>query len=163
MPTYDIEIKSVPALRVASLWGKGLPFAVTIPKAYEELAAWMAKKSIPALSGSPMGLALYYDDPASVAPEEVRFKVAMPVAAETPEFAEGGAAVEVLPEAEVAYLTVRGPYTNLEDAYSQLYGWVFSNGFQPADAAREVYVKWGEAMPPEEWVTEIQVPVVKSL
>ena len=159
MSQYEINIKSVPALRVASLWAKGLPFAVTVPKAYEELAAWMARKLIPPPSGSPMGLALYYDDPASVPPEEVRFKVAMPVAAETPEVAEGGAAVEVLPEAEVAYLTVRGPYTNLEDAYGQLFGWVFSNGFQPKDAAREVYVKWGETMPPEEWVTEIQVPV----
>ena len=93
MSQYEINMKSVPALRVASLWGKGLPFAVTIPKAYEELAAWMAKKSIPALSGSPMGLAHYYDDPASVGPVEVRFKVAVPVPTETPEVAEGGAAI----------------------------------------------------------------------
>jgi AraC family transcriptional regulator len=159
MPPYDIKIKKVPALRVASLWAKGLPFAVTVPRAYEELAAWMARESIPALSGSPMGLALYYDDPATVAPEMVRFKVAVPVPPETPEVAEGAAAVEVLPEAEVAYLTIRGPYTNLEDAYSQLFGWVFQHGRKPADAAREVYVRWGESMPPEEWVTEIQVPV----
>lgn len=60
---------------------------------------------------------------------------------------------------EVRYLTVRGPYTSLEDAYSKLFGWVFQNGRQPTDAAREVYVKWSEEMPPEEWVTEIQVPV----
>ncbi len=144
---------------MASLWAKGLPFNVTVPKAFEELAAWMTEKKIPPLSGSPMGLALYYDDPSAVPPEEVRFKVAVPVAAETPEVAEGGAAVEVLPEAEVAYLTVRGPYTNLEDAYGQLFGWVFQHGYQPTDAAREVYVRWGGGMPPEEQVTEIQVPV----
>lgn len=159
MSRYEINIKNVPTMRVASLWGKGLPFAVTVPKAYEDLAAWMANKSIHPLSGSPMGIALYYDDPSAVPPEEVRFKVAMPVAAETPEVAEGGAAVEVLAEAEVAYLTVRGPYTSLEEAYSQLFGWVFQNGYQPKDAAREVYVKWGESMPPEEQETEIQVPV----
>ena len=64
MPTYDIEIKKIPAIQVASLWAKGLPFNVTVPKAYEELAAWMAEKEIPPPSGSPMGLALYYDDPA---------------------------------------------------------------------------------------------------
>jgi effector-binding domain-containing protein len=160
MPTYDIEIKKVPAMRVASLSAKGLPFNVTVPKAYEELAAWMTEKKIPGLkSGSPMGLALYYDDPSEVAPEEVRFKVAIPVPPETPTITEGKAAVELLPEAEVAYLTVRGPYTNLEDAYIQLFGWVSQNGYQPTDAAREVYVKWSEEMPPEEWVTEIQVPV----
>ena len=159
MPTYDIEIKKVPAMRVASLWGKGLPFNVTVPKAYEELVAWMAEKKIPFPSESPLGLALYYDDPSSVPPEEMRFKMALPVPAETPVTVEGGAAVEVLPEAEVAYLTVRGPYTNLEDAYSQLFGWVFQHGYQPKDAAREVYIRWSEEMPPEEWVTEIQVPV----
>ena len=31
MPTYDIEIKKVPAMQVASLWAKGLPFNVTVP------------------------------------------------------------------------------------------------------------------------------------
>ncbi|KQC13528.1 MAG: hypothetical protein APR56_05150 [Methanosaeta sp. SDB] len=119
----------------------------------------MAEKKIPFPSESPLGLALYYDDPGAVPPEEMKFKVAIPVPTETKPIKEGNAAVEELPAAEVAYLTVRGPYTNLEDAYSQLFGWVFSNGFQPTDAAREVYVQWGESMPQEEWVTEIQVPV----
>ncbi len=159
MSEREIEIKNVPAMRVASLMAKGLPFNVTIPKAYEELAAWMDEKKIPPLSGSPMGLALYYDDPSTVKPEDVRFKVAIPVSPETPAIAEGRAAVEELPAAEVAYLTVRGPYTNLEDAYDQLFGWVFQKGYRPTDAAREVYVRWGKEMPPEEWVTEIQVPV----
>lgn len=63
MPPYKIYIKKAPAMRVASLWAKGLPFNVTVPKAYEKLAAWMAEKKISPLSGSPMGLALYYDDP----------------------------------------------------------------------------------------------------
>lgn len=85
--------------------------------------------------------------------------MAMAIKPETPEVAEGRAAVEELPAAEVAYLTVRGPYTNLEDAYTQLYGWVIQHGRAPADAAREVYVRWGEETPPGEWVTEIQVPV----
>ena len=159
MSEREIEIKKVPAVRVASFQAKGLPFNVTIPKAYEELAKWMAKKKIPFPSGSPMGLALYYDDPKTVKPEMVKFKVAIPVSPETSEVAEGRAAVEELPAAEVAYLTVRGPYTNLEDAYDQLFGWVFQKGYRPTDAAREVYVRWGKEMPPEEWVTEIQVPV----
>jgi effector-binding domain-containing protein len=101
----------------------------------------MAEKMITFPTGSPMGLALYYDDPGTLKLEEVRFKVAIPVPAETPSIAEGRAAVEELPAAEVTYLTVRGHYTNLEDAYSQLFGWVFQHGRQPKDAAREVYVK----------------------
>jgi hypothetical protein len=42
--------------------------------------------------------------------------MAMAIKPETPEVAEGRAAVEELPAAEVAYLTIRGPYTSLEDA-----------------------------------------------
>jgi effector-binding domain-containing protein len=54
---------------------------------------------------------------------------------------------------------VRRPYTSLEDAYTQLFGWVFQHGYHPTDAAREVYVRRGEDMPPDEWETVIQVPV----
>ena len=157
--SYNIEIKKVPAIRVASLWARGLPFNVTVPKAYEELAEWISKKKIPMHSGSPMGLALYYDDPKEVKPEDVRFKVAVPVSKETPLISEGRAEVEELPAYEVAYLTIRGPYTNLEDAYKQLFGWVYKSGYRIIDASREVYVSWGEQMPPEEWITEIQAPI----
>lgn len=159
MSPYDIEIKKVPAMRVASLWARGLPFNVTVPKAYEELAGWMAEKMIPVPSGPPMGLALYYDDPKAVSPDDVRFKVAIPVPPETPMISAGKAAVEELPAYEVAYLTIRGPYTNLEDAYNQLFGWVYESGYRIIDASREVYVSWGGQMPPEEWITEIQVPI----
>ena len=95
MIKYNIQIKKVPAMRVASLWAKGLPFNVTVPKAYEELAAWMAEKKILPLSGSPDGPCPLLRRPGAVPPEEVRFKVAIPVPPETPEVAEGGAAVEV--------------------------------------------------------------------
>ena len=53
--------------------------------------------------------------------------MAVPVFPETPGVAEGGAAAEELPEAEVAYLTV----------------W-------------EGYVRWGEEMPPDVFKNSIQ-------
>ncbi len=46
------------------------------------------------MSGSPMGLAIYYDDPNRVASADVRFKVAMLVASETEPISAAGAAIE---------------------------------------------------------------------
>ena len=48
----------------------------------------------------------------------------------------------MLPGYEVAYLTYKGPYTNREEAYNAVFGQIFSNGYQPMDAPRKVYVRW---------------------
>jgi effector-binding domain-containing protein len=42
----------------------------------------------------------------------------------------------------MAYLTYKGPYTNREEAYNAVFGQIFSNGYQPMDAPRKVYVRW---------------------
>jgi effector-binding domain-containing protein len=67
--------------------------------------------------------------------------------------------VKILPGYEVAYLTHKGPYTNLEEACNAVFGWIFYKGCQPTDAPREVYVKCEEGMAQEEWETKIQIPI----
>ena len=154
-----ILTKKVPAIKVASLWSNGLPFNETVPKAFDDLMKLLTAKGLPMTSGAPM--AIYYDDPHSLAPENIRFKVAVPVPTNTTLMSEGRMAVEELPEREVAYITVYGPYNNLEDVYSQLNTWVYQNGYNVSDAPREVYVNWGEAIPSADMITEIQFPITR--
>ncbi len=94
MSEKEVEIKAVPAIKVASLWAKGLPFNETVPKAFGDLISLMMAKGLPMPQGSPMGLAIYYDDPKTVAPQDIRFKVAVPVPQETMPISEGIAAIE---------------------------------------------------------------------
>ncbi len=108
MVEQNVEIKSVPPMKIAGLMARGMPFQKTVPEAFGKLMQWMAARGLPAVSGSPMGLAIYYDDPSSVASADVRFKVAMPVASETEPISDAGAAVEVLPECDVACITMSG-------------------------------------------------------
>ncbi|HPE62534.1 MAG TPA: hypothetical protein PLQ49_00325 [Methanothrix sp.] len=54
--------------------------------------------------------------------------MAITLPAEKPAIAEGREAVEELPAVEMAYLTVSGPYTSLEDACNKLFGWRFQKG-----------------------------------
>ncbi|MDD1758773.1 MAG: GyrI-like domain-containing protein, partial [Methanotrichaceae archaeon] len=123
-----------------------------------DLIQWMKAKGLPMSKGSPW-LTIYFDDPKSVDPSKVRFKVAIPVPKETKLISEGKAAVEVLPEHEMAYLTIYGTYETLEKVYSRLNAWITQKGYSLVDAPREVMVKYNESVPPQDWITEVQFPI----
>lgn len=57
----------------------------------------------------------------------------------------------------------RGPYEQLSAAYAYAMQWVEQNGYQIADRVRESYIDgiWNKDNP-QDWLTEIQVPVVKK-
>lgn len=76
-------------------------------------------------------------------PSTVAFNVVIQVPEERPYYPDGRFSVETLrrPGYEMAYLTYKGPYTNREEAYNAVFGRIFSNGYQPIDAPREVYVR----------------------
>ena len=59
-----------------------------------------------------------------------------------------------------ACLIHRGPYSTLSKTYNALFSWIYDNQYIPADNPRESYIDgiWNKENP-EEWLTEIQVPV----
>ncbi|MFP4243347.1 MAG: MerR family transcriptional regulator [Chitinispirillaceae bacterium] len=63
---------------------------------------------------------------------------------------------------EAATLLHRGPYERLGKSYAELFAWIEEHGYRPADKPRESYIDgiWNKE-DPEEWLTEIQIPVKK--
>lgn len=59
-----------------------------------------------------------------------------------------------------ACLMHRGPYSTIGESYNALFTWIDANGYRAADHPRESYIDgiWNRD-DPEEWLTEIQVPV----
>lgn len=57
----------------------------------------------------------------------------------------------------------RGSYDKLRDAYAFAYKWAKDNGYEPVESSRESYIDgmWNKENP-DEWLTEIQIPVVKK-
>ena len=57
----------------------------------------------------------------------------------------------------------KGPYSTLGEAYSAVYKWIEENNYIPCDNPRESYIDgiWNKE-DPEEWLTEIQVPIVSK-
>jgi DNA-binding transcriptional MerR regulator len=57
----------------------------------------------------------------------------------------------------------RGPYSRLGESYNELFTWIENNGYVAAGHPRESYIDgiWNRD-DPEQWLTEIQVPVTKG-
>ena len=70
---------------------------------------------------------------------------------------------ETLPAAKVLSLYHKGPYDTIGEAYAFLMKYAEQNGYKPAGLARECYIDgiWNKETP-EEWLTEVQLPVFPS-
>lgn len=57
----------------------------------------------------------------------------------------------------------KGPFDEIGKAYAFIYQWIEENGYEPTQNARERYIDgiWNKA-DPQDWLTEIQVPVGKK-
>lgn len=56
----------------------------------------------------------------------------------------------------------RGPYDQITQAYHSLTAWVSEEGFEIADATREIYLNDPRTVAPEELLTRIEFPVYKA-
>lgn len=60
----------------------------------------------------------------------------------------------------VAYLPMRGAYSQIPEAMGRLYGWVAQHGLQPGGMPTAVYYTSPDAGPESEAMWELQAPVV---
>jgi len=57
----------------------------------------------------------------------------------------------------------KGSYSNLREAYAFVFKWIEENGYTVTGSPRESYIDgiWNKKSV-DEWLTEIQVPVLKK-
>jgi AraC family transcriptional regulator len=152
---YPVSIRTDPDRRLAALPHRG-PYP-GIGAAFEMLGATLAARGLYGRVGRMVGV--YYDDPAAVAPGDLRSHAGVEVG---PELAiDAPLEAVALPAGRHAVLTFTGPYAGLPAAYDQLYGvWLPASGEQPADSPPfEVYLNSPMDTPQEALVTEICVPL----
>lgn len=70
---------------------------------------------------------------------------------------------EQLPALDAVCVYHKGPYDDLGAAYAYALTWVAENGYRVAGLARECYIDgiWNKP-DPQDWLTEIQIPVQKG-
>jgi DNA-binding transcriptional MerR regulator/effector-binding domain-containing protein len=157
MQDYEVTIKNVPAIRVATL-------RRIIPNFYHSGELWQEFCQpmdiwAEAIADAP-GMSLCHDT--EYKESDVDVEIALPTKedARVPDHAT----VRELPAIEqAASLTVRGGFENLKDAHFSLLRWIEENGYQIAGPDRELYIKGpGQDVSPDEYITEIQLPIEKA-
>jgi effector-binding domain-containing protein len=156
MPTDDVQIKSVLAVRVAELTATAAGFepesiSPVIQPLYDELCARLDRAGV-----RPMGPAIaYYED----CPDGVLVHASLPVSVVARE--DFPFSVVDLPAIDQAATIVhRGAMDNVMSTIQTLAHWIDANGYRSAGYNRELYLECG----PDgaAWVTELQEPVTVS-
>ena len=152
----EVQIKRTFPTTVAFVKMKG-PFSL-FPEAFGKLYSWVETQGY-SVAGMPVGL--YLSDPAETPAEELAWELWSPI----DEFAEprkpdaDGLGVKRIEPMSVASTMHRGPYESLGPVYAALTQWVIENGHAIVGPPMEVYYSDPDSVPPEEYLTEIQMPI----
>jgi effector-binding domain-containing protein len=157
MSKYDVVVKEVKAVRVASIRGT-VPTPPDQGRLWNELEGNLKAQHI-RLGDEPC-LTLYYDE--EYKERDWDLEVCEPIPAETS--VTGDVRVWVLPGVERMACTVHhGPFITISEAYNAIGKWIDASGYRIIGPCREVYLhtaRDGSQSDPDT-VTEIQFPVEK--
>jgi len=154
---YDVEVKSVPALRLAAVKHRG--DYLTIGKAFEKLAVHAGPKGWFANGARLIGV--YHDDPAEVPEADLRADAGIVLAPDISIAGDEMASELVVPAGRAAVLRFKGPYAEMEGAYKWLFGiWLPQSGEEVADRpSYEEYLNDPREVVPSELLTDIYLPL----
>lgn len=156
MPTEDVVIKSLPAVRVAELTGvaanfEPLTIGPVVGPLFDELCARLERAQVATVGH---GIA-YYEETGD---GSVLVHAAMQVNTE-PDDAYDFAIVDLPAVPEAATAVHRGSMDDVLEPWQALATWIDTNGFRISGPSREVTLVYSDN--PGEWVTELQEPIMR--
>jgi AraC family transcriptional regulator len=156
LPAIEVAVKRLEPLHVAYVRHIG-PYQ-QVGQAWSKLMMWAGPKRL--LGPNMVRLGISHDDPEITPPERLRYDAALVVPDSVT--GSGEVAIQEIPGGDYAVAIHRGPYERLGQTYAALCGmWLPTSGREVRNAPPlEFYrIAFGEA-PPEEFLTEICVPLV---
>ena len=160
MPTDDVVVKPIAAVRVAQMTATAASYAPedigpVISPLFEDLGRRVGKAGL-----SCTGPTIAYYEDSTADDDTVVVHATVPVT--TSELGEqDGFAVVDLPALPAAATVVhRGSMDNVMPTVQTLARWIDGNGYRSAGHARELYLQCPDDV--EQWVTELQQPIVPA-
>jgi len=147
---YEILTKTTEKMNICYLAHMG-PYK-HVGSLLAKLSEYAAQKRI---SGEMLGI--YYDDPAKVPAESLRSDIGIVV----PEGfkPDSGYYVKEIPPRKVVYAILKGPYAEIAKEYPKIFKWIEEKGYKISGPLMEIYLEAGPDVPPEQLVTEVQIPI----
>jgi effector-binding domain-containing protein len=156
---FEPTIKQADAQTVAFKVMRG-PYSQT-PQGYAALYGWIGQHG---LRPSGMPQAVYLTSPDETPEAEAVWELWAPIApvdAEIPAD-ETGIGVRHVEAQTVAATMHRGPYEEIAPTYERLFAWIPTQACAVCGPPREIYFSDPAEVPPEEYLTEVQVPVAPA-
>jgi DNA-binding transcriptional MerR regulator len=155
MPSEDIQVKALPAVRVAHADAVAADFepasiSPVIQPLYDRLCAGLDRSGV-AIVGPALA---WYEDAAGGG---VLVHAGMPVTVE-PGAYDGFTVTDLPPVEHAATIMHRGVMDDVMPTIQTLARWIEANGYKSAGYNRELYVSYGSG--PGPWAVELQEPVV---
>ena len=155
VPADGVIIKRLAPVRVAELAGVAAgyePEAITpvIQPLYHDLWQRLCSADIPAAGPA---VAYYEDTPRG----GILVHAAVPVAVPVPAPVEGVSLADLPEVGSAAAIIHHGSMDDVLPTGQALARWIDANGYRSAGYAREVTLNWSPD--PEQWVTELQLPI----
>lgn len=149
------SIITTESITVAYLTMRGT-YAQT-PEGYERLYGWIGEHG---LQPAGMPAAVYLTMPSEVPEAEAVWELWAPVtAAEEAPPDTSRIGLKHVPATLAAHAMHKGPYETVAPTYEMLWRWIGENGYVPAGPPMERYYSDPAEVPPEEYLTEVVVPV----
>ena len=154
MPTYDVLLKHVDPLLVASIRAR-IPILSERGQLSETLAAYLDQQGVP--RSPPEMLLLYSRHEVRDGEMSIDLEIALPLPAALP--GNEQIRIRTLPGGVMAYTVHVGNDLSLGRAYLALYHWMEDNTYHLFGAPRLLYLQRAEDRDPRFFVTEVQFPV----
>lgn len=159
MPEAVVELKAVPEKRLLSVRGI-VPQGGSIPARFDEVMGGL--KDFPHWDRMGHCVAYYYGEPGDDMEVEIGFMV--PEAYDDGYIMGNGEVMSIhtAPAMTTAASVIhRGSYDGIGAAWNALVKWISESGYYISGPCCEVYLNDPDQVPPEEYLTELQVPVEK--
>ncbi|MCE5191205.1 MAG: GyrI-like domain-containing protein [Actinomycetia bacterium] len=153
------ELKTADAQSVAFLQMTG-PYAQT-PEGYGLLYGWISQHG---LVPSGMPHAIYLTMPPETPEETAVWELWAPVLGNPPESEpdDDGIGVKHVAAMRVLSAMHHGPYDTVGPTYEELWAWIGANGYIVTGPPMEIYYSDPARVPPEEYLTEVQIPIARK-
>lgn len=154
MHLYEVEVKTIAPLIVATLDHQG-DYA-QIGSTFEKLITFATVNDL--FDDSSQILGIYYDDPNAIELKKLRSKACITV----PKSLNNNEGVETttIPMGRFATITHKGPYSELEHAYTWFYNWLINSEHTAGDhPIVEKYLNNPREVAPSELLTNIYLSI----
>ncbi len=159
MPAYDVILKNVAPLRVASVRGVAPnmeQIGPTLDHLFDQVYSYIRQHGATVVEPA---LTLYHNIGSSET--DISVEACMPFNGSLNESEQ--VKVSELPAVEtMASVIHHGSFSSLNQAYSAIFTWIEANGYRVSGTNRELNLEYERGGDQAKFVTEIQFPVVKA-